>query len=116
MGHPSQKVFCMRVRSRFPHHFTGKRVLDVGSQEIFPGDNNRHLFTDCTVLGVDLGPGTNVDKVVHVANLILPPESFDTIISTEAFGHDSRFGESLRNILRLLSPTECSCLHARPNT
>jgi SAM-dependent methyltransferase len=104
MAHTSQTDFCKKIKERFPHHFKDKRVLDVGSQEILKGGNNRFLFTDCQILGIDLGPGDNVDKIVHGADLALPPDSFDTIISTEAFEHDSRFGESLRNIVRLLVP------------
>lgn len=104
MAHVSQLDFCTRIKERFPDHFTGRRVLDVGSQEILNGGNNRFLFTDCQVLGIDLGPGDNVDLIIHGADLTLPPASFDTIISTEAFEHDSRFEDSLRNIVRLLAP------------
>ena len=102
MSHHAQQEFCIKVKERFPEHFMGKNILDVGSQEILNGGNNRCLFTDCEILGIDLGPGDNVDKIVHAADLAMPPASFDTIISTEAFEHDSRFEGSLRNIVRLL--------------
>ena len=100
MAHPEQQQYCTKIRDRFPEYFKEKKVLDVGSQDI--NGNNRYLFENCLILGIDLGPGRNVDFVCHGADLEHPDESYDFIISTEAFEHDSRFEESLKNITRML--------------
>lgn len=92
--------FCKSVKKRFPEHFKNKKVLDVGSQDI--NGNNNYLFEDCDILGIDLGSGDNVGLVCHGADLDHEDESYETIISTEAFEHDSRFEDSLKNILRML--------------
>ncbi|MBC8395172.1 MAG: methyltransferase domain-containing protein [Bacteroidetes bacterium] len=80
-----------------------KKVLEVGSQDI--NGNNNYLFENCDMLRVDLGAGPNVDLVCHGADLNHEDSSYDVIISTEAFEHDSRFEETLKNIIRLLKPS-----------
>ena len=102
MAHGEQMDFCKSVKQRFPEHFKNKKVLDVGSQDI--NGNNIYIFEDSEVLGIDLGPVNNVNLVCHGADLDHENETYDTVISTEAFEHDARFKESLENIVRLLKP------------
>ena len=101
MSHRKQRHYCNEIRDIFPNHFNGKKVLEVGSLDI-NGNNNR-LFENCELLRIDLGPGKNVDLVCHGADLDHPDNSYETILSTEAFEHDSRLEETLKNIIRLLS-------------
>jgi predicted DCC family thiol-disulfide oxidoreductase YuxK len=83
-----------------PHHFRAKRVLDVGSLDI--NGNNRSLFSDCCYIGIDLGPGPNVDIVVKAHEFSAVDGWFDVVISTEAFEHDQYVALSLRNMVRVL--------------
>jgi len=100
MSHPQQQQFCEKVKGKFPHRFQKKRVLDVGSLDI--NGNNKYLFENCGYIGIDLGPGKNVDVVCPAHEFI---GSFETIISTEAFEHDPYFKLSLQRIvLDLLVP------------
>jgi SAM-dependent methyltransferase len=101
MAHLEQKLYCERVREVFPAYFRNVRVLDAGSQDI--NGNNRYLFENCEYLGIDVGPGPNVDLVcpMHKHEPSIP---YDTIVSTEAFEHDEFFEESLRNISKMLRP------------
>jgi SAM-dependent methyltransferase len=101
MAHPEQRQFCEEVKAKFPEFFKGKQVLDVGSLDI--NGSNRDLFTDCDYLGIDVGPGRNVDLVCPV-HLFPGEEQFDTIISTECFEHDEFWEHSLRRIMSLLVP------------
>lgn len=102
MAHPAQQAFCQRVKALFPpKRFTKKRVLDCGSLDI--NGSNRTLFTNCAYVGVDIGPGKNVDIVCPVHELDLPDESFDVIVSTECFEHDRHYEKSLQTIVRLLA-------------
>ena len=97
--HSEQKTFCNKTKIKFPESFKNKKVLDVGSLDI--NGNNRYLFDDCNYIGIDLGPGENVDIVCPAHKF---KGEFDTIISTEAFEHDIHFEESLQRITELLNP------------
>ena len=98
MAHYAQQEFINRFVGT--EHFNGKKVLEVGSQDI--NGNNNHLYNNCDVLRIDLGTGRNVDLVCNGADLDHPDETYDAIVSTEAFEHDARFKETLENIVRLL--------------
>lgn len=99
--HQASKDFMDSVKLKYPEYFKEKYVLDVGSQDI--NGNNKYLFERCDYIGLDLGPGNNVDIVQHVADFY--PElygedpQFDTIISTNAFEHDARYQESIAHII-----------------
>ncbi len=98
MAHMAQWMFIIAFKNT--DYFRNKKVLEIGSQDI--NGNNNELFTNCNVTRIDLGSGPNVDMVCHGADLDHPDESYDSIISTEAFEHDSRLDETLKNIVRLL--------------
>jgi SAM-dependent methyltransferase len=107
VAHLEEVLSCKAVRRRFPAHFRRSRVLDVGSLDV--NGNNRYLFRPfflrrCTYVGLDLGPGPNVDVVTPVHLYDAPDASFDVIISTEAFEHDRYLEQSLRRIVTLLRP------------
>ena len=102
MAHPEQKDFCERVRAHNPSYFVGKRVLDVGSLDI--NGNNRFLYIDSVHIGIDIGPGPNVDVVCLGHEYNEPDGSFDAIISTECFEHDMHYEKTIKNIIRLLAP------------
>jgi len=103
MAHEAQKNFCLRVKERFPEAFRGGTVLDVGSLDV--NGNNRYLFEGSSYIGLDVGPGPNVDVVapVHLVEMF-SPESFSVVVSTECFEHDMHFAHSLRKIVSLLRP------------
>jgi SAM-dependent methyltransferase len=102
MSHEQQANFCRRVRAMKPEFFKDVLVLDVGSLDI--NGSNRFLFKNCLYIGLDLGPGQNVDFVSPVHQLGLPDATFDTIVSTECFEHDMHWDKSLQNIVRMLKP------------
>jgi SAM-dependent methyltransferase len=101
MAHEAQQVFCLEVREKYPDAFKNKRVLDCGSLDI--NGSNRYLFDGCIYLGIDLGPGKNVDRI-SLIHEFTDPDGFDTVISTECFEHDMYWDKSLRNMIGLLKP------------
>lgn len=101
MAHPEQKAFCEKVKALYPSYFDGKRVLDVGSLDV--NGNNRFLYTNSEHIGIDVGPGNNVDIVCVAHEYNEPDGSFSAIISTECFEHDMHYEKSLQNIVRLLA-------------
>jgi SAM-dependent methyltransferase len=107
MAHLEQANFCKYVRRQLPAYFRTTRVLDVGSLDI--NGTNRYLFRPhllrrCHYIGLDLGPGPNVDVVTPVHLYEAQDASFDMVISTEAFEHDRYLEHSLRKIVELLRP------------
>jgi SAM-dependent methyltransferase len=99
MAHDSQKRFCLSVKQRFPDKFNNCDVLDVGSMDI--NGNNRYLFGgNYTYIGLDLGPGNNVD-VVSKGHEYKPGKQFDVVVSTECFEHDPFWKETLANCVAL---------------
>lgn len=107
MAHPAQHMWCSYVSTKFPEYFKNRTVLDVGSLDI--NGNNRQYFTNCTYIGIDIGPGRNVDFICRgheffPNNFMLPFTQFDTIISTECFEHDKNYKLTLAHICTLLKP------------
>jgi SAM-dependent methyltransferase len=102
MAHQQERNFCESVKKAFPHFFSGRLVLDIGSLDI--NGNNQYLFEDCLYLGVDLAEGRNVDITTPAHNLRLPDECVDVVISTECFEHDQFYALTLNNIVRMLKP------------
>jgi SAM-dependent methyltransferase len=105
--HQASKDFMEMVKRKYSEHFKEKFVLDVGSLDV--NGTNKYLFENCAYIGLDMGPGNNVDIVQHVADfhpeLYGEDPQFDTIISSNAFEHDSRFNQSIENIVfNLLKP------------
>jgi SAM-dependent methyltransferase len=116
MAHKEQIIFCNRVKNKFPNYFLNTRVLDVGSLDI--NGNNKYLFSgEYTYIGIDLGPGPNVD-VVSRAHEYQTEVLFDVITSTECYEHDEFYPLSLKNTYNLLRPGGLyvfSCAtHGRP--
>jgi SAM-dependent methyltransferase len=100
MAHKLEQEFCLSIKERFKHYFQDKIVLDIGSGDV--NGNNRYLFDRGIVIGIDIGPGPNVDIIGGAENLSFRDEFFDTIISTECFEHNPSYAETIRNAIRML--------------
>ena len=86
MSHPNQMTFVARMQQHFPDYFTNRKVLEIGSLNI--NGSVRQFFSGCDYLGVDLGPGADVDLICNGHELDFPDRSFDTVISCECLEHD----------------------------
>jgi len=100
MAHKQQIEYCKKIRDKFPLSFQDKKVLDVGSLDI--NGNNRYLFKNCSYIGLDIGPGKNVDIISKVHEYTSPDSEYDIIISTECFEHDMFYQKSIINCIRIL--------------
>ena len=98
--HIQARNFTLFVKSIFPEYFIKKKVFDVGSGDI--NGNNRFLFEDCEYDGNDVIQAPNVTIVSKTKDLHFKSETFDTIISTECFEHDSTYKESFLKIYDML--------------
>jgi len=61
MAHQQQFDFIQSLVLKFPEQFSDKKVLEVGSLNI--NGSIRQFFTECDYLGIDVGPGVDVDLV-----------------------------------------------------
>lgn len=89
------------MKNLLPSFFSKVRVVDFGSLDI--NGSNRELFADSEYVGVDLGPGRNVDVVCQAAKF-KPDVAPDVVISTEMLEHDADWINSVANMVRILRP------------
>lgn len=99
--HGEQTEFVESVKQRYPHFFTGQRVLEVGSRNV--NGSIRSLFDCFDYVGLDCAAGEGVD-VVCLAHEYAPRHLFDVVISCEAFEHDPHLAKTVPHILSLLRP------------
>jgi len=102
MAHQQQFDFIQSLVLKFPEQFTGKKVLEVGSLNI--NGSIRQFFTECDYLGIDVGPGNDVDLVCEGQKLDHPNETYDTVGSCECFEHNPYWIETFNNMHRMTKP------------
>ena len=100
--HEEVRDFLGRVKQALPAHFSGRRVLEVGSYDV--NGSAREFFEDCNYIGCDWRAGPGVDTVGLLHQLKLPDESFQTVVSTECLEHDPYWRQTLTEMKRILSP------------
>jgi SAM-dependent methyltransferase len=99
MAHEQQFNYIQKLKSKYPTYFSNKKVLEVGSLNI--NGTIRILFTECDYLGIDVGPGKDVDLVCEGQNLDHPNETYDTVCSCECFEHNPYWIETFNNMYRM---------------
>lgn len=99
MSHQAQIDFVAQVKAKYPDFFSNKKVLEVGSLNI--NGSIREFFTGCDYLGVDLGPGRDVDMVCPGELLDFADGEFDVACSCECFEHNPKWLETFVNMVRM---------------
>ncbi len=105
VAHFEQTQFFCDVFDTFPEIFksnSGFRIIDFGSLNINGGPHDHIANTQ--YVGVDLGPGPNVDLVSPGELVDLPSNSFDAAISSECFEHNPFWKETFMQMCRLTKP------------
>ena len=102
MAHAQQHNYIAHLRTKWPQHYVGQPVLEVGSLDI--NGSVRQFFTDCDYTGVDLAPGPGVDVVCAGQDLAWPDGSFGTVITTECFEHNPYWQMTFDHMLRVCRP------------
>ena len=72
------------------------------SGEIHPTGYPFH-FQHCIYVGVDIGPGKDVDLVARGENLAYEDGSFTVVASCECFEHNPEWVKTLENMIRMSS-------------
>jgi SAM-dependent methyltransferase len=102
MAHQQQYDYVQQLKSNYPTYFNNKKVLEVGSLNI--NGSIRPFFIDCEYLGIDVGPGPDVDLVCEGQNLDHPGDTYDTIGSCECFEHNPQWVATFNNMHRMAKP------------
>jgi len=99
MAHQEQKDFIQSIKDHYPDSFHGKKILEVGSLDI--NGSVREFFIDCDYTGLDVGPGPCVDVVCSGHVYDAPDNTFDVVISCEAFEHNQEWVQTFHNMWRM---------------
>jgi len=99
MSHPAQQNFIERIKGAYPDYFENKKILEVGSLNI--NGTVRIFFNNCDYLGIDVGPGRDVDLVCQGQDLDHPDNTYDVSISCECFEHNPYWVETFHNMIRM---------------
>ncbi|MEO8736782.1 MAG: class I SAM-dependent methyltransferase [Edaphobacter sp.] len=102
MSHPGQHEFVALTKSLFPHGFSGRKVLEIGSLDI--NGTVRGFFSNCDYTGLDVAAGPGVDVVCEGQKYDAPDASFDVVICCEVMEHNPYWVETFNNMIRLLKP------------
>jgi SAM-dependent methyltransferase len=102
MSHIQQLDFVAGLKNAHSQYFTGKKILEIGSLNI--NGSVRPFFTGCEYLGIDVGPGRDVDLVCKGEDYDAPDASFAVTISCECFEHNPKWVETFHNMIRMTKP------------
>ena len=103
MSHPEQTAFIELVAGANAERLAGARVLEVGSYDVY--GTFRSFFSSAgEYVGIDLGAGPGVDRVLSSHDLVGELADFDVVVSGEALEHDTNWRLSVRNMVEVLSP------------
>lgn len=104
MAHPAQQQFFEDTTARFKHLCEGaSKILEVGSQNI-NGSVRQYFPSASEYLGIDIGPGVDVDWVVPGELIQLPASWADLVLTTECLEHCAAWEKVFLNMIRILKP------------
>ena len=83
---------------------SGDRILDIGSMNV-NGTLRAFQPGGCCYVGIDLESGAGVDVVVNrISQLPFRSNTFDAIVTTSCFEHDSMFWVTFLEMCRVVKP------------
>ena len=115
--HRSSYLSMQKFKKKYLENQTKLKILDVGSYDSSGSSfNYRQLFNDerWEYFGMDLKDGPNVDIIVSdVYNWKeIENETYDVIISGQAFEHMEFFWKAIKEISRILKTGGYCCIIA----
>lgn len=101
--HQGNRDWLAHLKAKFPGHFMGARVLEIGSYDL--NGSARDYFTAArTYVGVDQVPGPGVDLVAKANETSFVPREFDTLVYLSVFEHDPAWDEGFFHNLQWIRP------------
>lgn len=107
--HPASMMLMSNFKNKYGEELKGKKILDVGSQDI--NGSYRQMFLDlgCEYVGVDIVAGAGVDMVVPFDKLPFADGEFDCVISGQTLEHAEMPWELAKEMGRVLKQGGLSC-------
>lgn len=107
--HPDSMLLMANFKNKYCEQIRGKRVLDVGSQDI--NGSYKQMFQElgCLYTGTDIVDGPNVDVISTFDSLLFQDNSFDIVISGQTLEHAERPWMLVREMSRVLAPGGLVC-------
>src|SRR5271170_6501285 len=102
MSHPNQRSFVQACASLLSTTYPDARILEIGSYDV--NGSVRPFFSFAReYVGIDLVPGPSVD-VVGQGHDFGDSNSYDIVLSCEAFEHNPMWLETFINMIRVCRP------------
>lgn len=106
--HQSAIDNAQKFHEKYIQSNEGITVLDVGSADVHGQMDKygsiRDIFSGAKFIGIDIGPGENVDMVYNGKRLPFDNDTFDVIVSTSCFEHSSTFWLTFQEMVRVIKP------------
>lgn len=101
--HPDSTLIAGNFKAKYESFFIGKKLLEVGSQDI--NGSYRNIFQDYEYLGLDILPGPGVD-IVSAVHDVFPFDvpCFDIVLSGQTLEHCERPWNTVKEISRVMKP------------
>lgn len=113
--HQSSMLSMQRFKDKYLSNAQKKlKILDIGSQDIYGSYKDIFIGNEFNYTGADLAPGKNVDLIIEEPYnwKNIKSNSYDVVISGQAFEHIEYFWITMSEIERVLKPAGLCCLIA----
>jgi SAM-dependent methyltransferase len=85
--HPDSMMLMANFKNKHHEFIRGRKVLDVGSQDINGSYKQMFVEMSCDYTGTDIVTGPNVDVITDLSKLAFDDKSFDIVISGQTLEH-----------------------------
>lgn len=101
--HQGNREWLAHLKRLYPKHFTGARVLEIGSYNV--NGTVRDYFAKAKhYVGVDQVAGPCVDVVAKATDTVFMRKEFDTLVYLSVFEHDPKWNEGFVHNLKWVRP------------
>lgn len=107
--HPDSITIIGNFIKDYGDRISGKRVLDVGSQDINGSYRPHFEAQGCEYVGTDIVQGKNVDVISTFERLAFEDETFDVVVSGQMLEHAEKPWLVVKEMSRVLKPGGIVC-------
>jgi len=101
--HPGNMDWLKQLQQKYPAHFTGCSVLEIGAYNV-NGTARDYFLNVKRYVGVDVAKGPCVDIVTNAIDTHFKVEEFDTLVYLSVFEHDPNWRAGFDHNLHWIRP------------